>query len=472
MRKQAFNPYLPSYEYVPDGEPHVFGDRLYVYGSHDRFGGSDYCMNDYVCWSAPVDDLSDWRYEGVIYRKEQHPHKGIKNELYAPDVALGPDGRYYLYYSRADSFVISVAVCDTPAGRYEYYGDVHAKNGHVYGTDTKDWFEFDPAVLVDEDGRIWLYSGTGQKESEKLGRPVVGAFVRELETDMITAKSEPRIIMGREERPFLKPGFFEGASIRKIGGLYYFVYPATDMSGLNYCTSKYPDRDFVYRGRIHSTSDIGLHGHSLRHTAYPIGNNHGGIVCVRGKYYIFDHRMTNRTFFSRQGVAEEIDIGEDGHIEQVESTSCGLNGGPLVGHGTYPAYIACNLYPRRILGIHAPSAEPYMTQEGEDREDNPNQYIKNITPGSLIGYKYFQMDGSIQKLNVTLRGQAKGILHIRTEEKGKDIGRIKINLHTETWQTVSGSIEVCKGKQALYFVYSGKGRLDMYEFSFLRGDRE
>lgn len=46
--KQIFNPYLPSYEYIPDGEPHIFGDRLYIYGSHDRFGGSDYCENDYV----------------------------------------------------------------------------------------------------------------------------------------------------------------------------------------------------------------------------------------------------------------------------------------------------------------------------------------------------------------------------------------------------------------------------------------
>jgi arabinoxylan arabinofuranohydrolase len=26
MKKQAFNPYLPSYEYVPDGEPYVFGE--------------------------------------------------------------------------------------------------------------------------------------------------------------------------------------------------------------------------------------------------------------------------------------------------------------------------------------------------------------------------------------------------------------------------------------------------------------
>ena len=48
MKKQALNPYLPSYEYIHDGEPHVFGDRVYVYGSHDRFNGGGFCMNDYI----------------------------------------------------------------------------------------------------------------------------------------------------------------------------------------------------------------------------------------------------------------------------------------------------------------------------------------------------------------------------------------------------------------------------------------
>ena len=74
MKNQAYNPYLPSWEYVPDGEPHVFEDRLYVYGSHDKFNGTQFCMNDYVCWSAPLDDLSDWKMEGTIYKKEQDPH--------------------------------------------------------------------------------------------------------------------------------------------------------------------------------------------------------------------------------------------------------------------------------------------------------------------------------------------------------------------------------------------------------------
>ena len=94
---QAYNPYLPSWEYTPDGEPHVFGNRVYVYGSHDQFRGPVYCLNDYVCWSAPVDNLKDWRYEGVSYPKVSDPlNKDGSMCLYAPDVTQGPDGRYYL----------------------------------------------------------------------------------------------------------------------------------------------------------------------------------------------------------------------------------------------------------------------------------------------------------------------------------------------------------------------------------------
>ena len=130
MKKQAFNPCLPSWEYIPDGEPYVFDGRVYVYGSHDRFRGHAYCLNDYVCWSAPEDDLGNWRYEGVIYKKTQDPLNPDGHMcLYAPDVTVGPDGRYYLYYVLDKVPVVSVAVCDTPAGAYEFYGYVHYQDG-------------------------------------------------------------------------------------------------------------------------------------------------------------------------------------------------------------------------------------------------------------------------------------------------------------------------------------------------------
>ena len=70
----AANPFLPLWEYIPDGEPYVFEDpdapgkmRVYVYGSHDNLRDK-YCGRDQVVWSAPVEDLNKWRFDGVIFR--------------------------------------------------------------------------------------------------------------------------------------------------------------------------------------------------------------------------------------------------------------------------------------------------------------------------------------------------------------------------------------------------------------------
>ena len=140
MKTFGLNPYLPYWENVPDGEPHVFGDRVYIFGSHDKQDGNSFCEEDYVGWSASINDLGNWRCEGVIYKKEQDPingasydkeipayddamdAEGMLHNLYAPDVAQGPDGRYYLYYALDFVNVISVAVCDTPVGQYEFLG--------------------------------------------------------------------------------------------------------------------------------------------------------------------------------------------------------------------------------------------------------------------------------------------------------------------------------------------------------------
>ena len=69
----AQNPYLPLWEHLPDGEPRVFEDpdqpgklRAYIIGSHD-VTGTAYCGPDIRMWSAPVEDLSQWRDEGPIF---------------------------------------------------------------------------------------------------------------------------------------------------------------------------------------------------------------------------------------------------------------------------------------------------------------------------------------------------------------------------------------------------------------------
>ena len=160
MKKQVFNPYLPSYEYVPDGEPYVFGDRVYVFGSHDAFDGEEFCVNDYVCWSAPVEELGDWKYEGVIFCSTQDPRmEGKHMPMNAPDVCQGPDGRFYLYLQVSMQTVTTVAVADQPQGPYEFYGHVKHKDGKLFGKKRGDAYSFDPSVMMDDDGRIYMYTG-------------------------------------------------------------------------------------------------------------------------------------------------------------------------------------------------------------------------------------------------------------------------------------------------------------------------
>lgn len=71
MKEQAYNPFLPLDVYIPDGEPHIFGDRIYLFGSHDKEGGDTFCELDYEFFSAPLNDLSDWSSKGINYSAKQ-----------------------------------------------------------------------------------------------------------------------------------------------------------------------------------------------------------------------------------------------------------------------------------------------------------------------------------------------------------------------------------------------------------------
>ena len=78
--------------------------------------------------------------------------------LYAPDVTKGADGRYYLYYVLDKLQTVSVAVCDTPAGQYQFYGSVHYPDGTLLGEKDGDEPQFDPGVLFEGD-KVFLYTG-------------------------------------------------------------------------------------------------------------------------------------------------------------------------------------------------------------------------------------------------------------------------------------------------------------------------
>jgi hypothetical protein len=414
MKNQCYNPYLPSWEYIPDGEPHAFDGRVYVYGSHDRAHGYVFCLNDYVCWSAPENDLSDWRPEGVIYKATDDPlNKEGKMCLYAPDVTKGKDGRYYLYYVLDKVNVVSVAVCVRPAGNYKFYGYVSYPCGTRLGEMEGDEPQFDPAVLTEGD-TTYLYTGfcsIGDKSRS-------GMMATPLGPDMLTVLEKPTFVVPSSSygkgTSFEGHEYFEAPSIRKYSGTYYLVYSSSLFTELCYATSKNPLKDFIYGGVIVSNCDLNIDTYKPPEMrTFPDGNNHGGMIKINNNYYIFYHRQTNGTMYSRQGCAEEIKIDGNGAIKQVEMTSQGLNGKPLAGHGEYPAHIACNLF--HASGKNGP--QPKITQDGRDGDECPG-HIMDITDSVIIGFKYFDCK-NVKKITIKTRGYCNGVFEAKLTWDGK-----------------------------------------------------
>ncbi|MBQ9694796.1 MAG: family 43 glycosylhydrolase [Oscillospiraceae bacterium] len=491
MKHQVYNPYLPLGVCIPDGEPHVFGNRVYLYGSHDKEGGETFCMLNYEVWSAPVDDLTDWRCEGIIYRAAQDPDYPNRKFMYAPDVVQGNDGRYYLYYCMSGDFgvggyhgPISVAVCDTPAGKFEYLGFIRWKDG----TPMQKYVCFDPAVINDN-GTIRLYYGTqydfeerpdfpgegewairsetemfAKSREEILGTPesVMGPSVLTLEDDMLTVRDEPVHIIPYRVKgtDFEAHPFFEAASMRKVGERYYFVYSSQLNHELCYAVSDRPDGGFRFGGTIVSNCDVGYEGRTQEERANMTGTTHGSIIEIGGQWYVFYHRLTHKSDYSRQACAERIEILPDGSIPQVCITSCGLNGGALAAQGSYPAPIACH-----ITNGHMPhgsnkiydEAFPHVTNDGACR------FIAQIADGTRIGYRYFDFTGDC---TLTLRVKSTdGGRFDCTDENGNSLGSIPVPA-ASGWTEASGSLSVSGGTHALFLTFRGAGEAQFESFRF------
>ena len=464
-KKQAFNPYLPNWEFIPDGEPYVFNGRVYVYGSHDFFGGDVFCPGDYVTWSAPVDDLGSWTYEGVIFKRSDDPaNQDDRGCLYAPDVTVGPDGRYYLFYALDNDCVISVAVSDTPNGKFEFYGNVHYEDGTVLGRKEGDEQQFDPGVITIGD-TTYMYTGfCGQGDKSRHG-----CMLTVLDKDMLTIKRAPEFVIPSTQysagTEFEGHAFFEAPSIRERNGIFYLIYSSQVMHELCYAYSESPLGPFKYGGVIVSNCDIGIDSYKPADKPTAFGaNNHGSIVEIGNAWYIFYHRQTNNTWYSRQGCSEKISFDSNGQIKQVEITSCGLNGGPLSDKGEYPAYIACNIFDnnnKMYVGEHHAAN---VTMDIRNIENGPS-HIRDIYENTTIGFKYFDLKG-VKGLKITTRGYGMGDFEVRTSFDGEVLGKISVGLCT-AWTPGTCEFTVPDGVYPLYLTYKGVGNPSLLSFEFL-----
>lgn len=503
----ATNPYLPLWEYIPDGEPYLFEDpdkpgeyRVYIYGSHDSMI-TEYCGREQVVWSASVDDLNDWRYDGVIFESKNGADGsmlnagGVGDILYAPDVTVTVDKKgvktYWLYpNNQSGPRQTMIAKSDRPDGPFVPCN--WSKNNPKA---TEGILRFDPAVFVDDDGRVYGYWGFEKSFAAELDPKTMATLKpgTQIVEDMIPSYKQDDVFR-----------FFEASSMRKIGDKYVFIYsrytrdgefglPTTNYT-LAYAYSNHPLGPYTYGGTIIDGRGRGrAEDGSVIATATPYGNTHGSILEINGRWWVFYHRQTGNDEFSRQAMVAPIDVRVDKdkvYISEAEYTSEGFETQGLELFKSYPAGIAC-YYTNPVAAIHNypimnySGSYPFANRVCDNTIDESRSTpIVNNTNGSIVGYKYFNFDTAenMDKLQFTLELQPRGIdgtIIIMAgspyESQGaKVLGNITIRSSDpcviQEKHTVLRGINQIKGKQGLYFVFksevSGSSICDLYSLTF------
>ena len=498
------NPFLPLWEYIPDGEPHVFEDpanpgkkRVYLYGSHDtRKNG--YCGFDLVTWSAPVDDLDAWRFDGVIFKcldgadgKPLHEN-GSGDLVFAPDVVemKGADGKktYYLYPNIVGERNNLVTKSDNPAGPFIPCNWSKDNPRRAVGC-----MGFDPAVLVDDDGRVYGYWGGLNCHAAELD-PATMATVKP------GTQRVDNLVGGCRQEDI--GGFYEASSIRKVKDKYVFIYSRYTKPGefgmpksnytLAYAYAEKPLGPYTYGGTIiDGRGRERLVGGEVAATAHPTGNTHGSICEIDGKWYVFYHRQTGLDQFSRQAMVAPVDVRvEEGpggrvYVSEAEFTSEGFHTDGLDPFERHAAGIACHYTgpaPATDHGLSykfsGPWPEPFRHKDAYSAKDPYGKSfnrcrLAHCTDGSVAGYKYFNFDktrgrgGIALELNVWPEGNGGKmevwLRHSRAEMGGEKIGEGEIPAESDRSGAQAVSIPLPKlaaqgGRVALYFVFKSAAK--------------
>ena len=484
----AQNPYLPLWEHLPDGEPRVFEDpdnpgkmRAYIIGSHDvKF--TEYCGNDIRIWSAPVEDLTDWRDEGPVF---SHYVNGKWDTMFAPDLVEVKDkttGKktYWLYpHSRGWRRVAMVCKGDRPDGPFT------PVNLNADGTACVDGslIDFDPSVFVENISnkkdpdyargfRAYVFYGFRHSTAFELDQDNMYA-VRpgtEIHDYFIPASERYGVIRDPDgtQYPALYKGqnpgdfnFFEASSIRQVGNKYVMVFSGysgpeygqgSTNSALRYAFGDSPLGPWRSggvlvdsRGIVPNEDGTHLVGMNAAH------NTHGSIQEINGQWYVFYHRPPRGFGFARQAMVAPIKIewdkkavakggqvritAYDPYAKNNEWTAKASDGMQYTGaEVTSEGFHIFGLPP---YAYYSAGYACYMSDQKwmQDNFDvwNNSMDLAGVKNGGVVGFKYFGFGGlaqhtkGINPFEGTKKGDNTKVC-INMTPKGKGAFRVRVML--------------------------------------------
>ena len=478
LTMNAQNPYLPLWEHLPDGEPRVFEDpdnpgkfRAYIIGSHD-VTYTAYCGPDIRMWSAPVEDLSQWRDEGPIFTWFV---QGQWDTMFAPDLVETVDkatGKktYWLYpHSRGWRRVPMVCKGDRPNGPFVPVNLTADGTQCVPGS----LIDFDPSVFIetitnkkdkdfDKGYRAYVFYGFQHSTaceldqntmfSKREGTELIDPFIPASSADgrlLDKAGSEYKALyQGQNPLDF---NFFEASSIRQVGNKYVMVFSGysgkeyglgNTNSALRYAFGDSPLGPWRSGGVLVDSRGVVENEDGSKLITTNFGHNtHGSIQEINGQWYVFYHRPPRGFGNARQAMVAPVKITWDkkpvskGGVVKItaydpytkdnvwtakasggneytgaEVTSEGFQIFGLPPYAYYSAGIACFVY-------GGTNSNDWM-QDNFDVWNN-SMDLAGITNGGIVGFKYFGFGGLAQ--------DTKGVKAFAGVKKGDNV-KLNINL--------------------------------------------
>ena len=454
----AQNPYLPLWEHVPDGEPRVFEDpdnpgkmRAYIIGSHDTHF-NQYCGNDIRMWSAPVEDLTQWRDEGPIFSWFVN---GQWDTMFAPDLVETVDkstGKktYWLYpHSRGWRRVPMVCKGDRPNGPFVPINLTADGSQCVPGS----LIDFYPSVFIetitnkkdkdfDKGFRAYVFYGFQHSTACELDQNTMYSKREgtELIDPFIPASSAQGRLLDKEGSEYkalyqgqnpLDFNFFEASSIRQVGNKYVMVFSGysgkeyglgNTNSALRYAFGDSPLGPWRSGGVLVDSRGVVLNEDGTKLMTTNAGHNtHGSIQEINGQWYVFYHRPPRGFGYARQPMVAPIKItcdkkpvakggivkitAYDPYTKDHEWTAAASDGNTHTGaEVTSEGFQIFGLPPYQYYSAGYACWMSGGTNSNEWMQDNFDVWnnsmdLAGITNGGIVGFKYFGFGGLAQATN-------------------------------------------------------------------------
>lgn len=419
LEGRSQNPIIRN-QFSADPSARVFGNRVYIYPSHDILATENrgrlgwFCMEDYHVFSSG--NLTDWTDHGMLITQNKIPWvKPDSYSMWAPD-CIERNGKYYLYFPTSPKdtaaygrgFRVGVAIADKPTGPFIPQPEP-----------IKDVRGIDPNVFIDKDGQAYLYWSAGN---------IYGA---KLKANMLELDSEVKIL---GELP--TKGLKEGPYLFERNGTYYLTYPHVEnkTERLEYATGNSPLGPFKVTGVIMDESASGC------------WTNHHSFIQFKNQWYLFYHDKDYSPRFdkARSVRADSLFFNGDGTIRKVIPTFRGIgltNAGSEIQIDRYSA-ISSN----GVSVAFVDTSNHFLGWKTDFTEQNGWIQYNSVGFGS----------GSHKKVSVNAMSKTGGTLQIRTgSNNGPVIAEIPIP-KSDNWAISKASLlTVPKNTQHLFVKLKG-----------------